>query len=46
MHLRYWHYEIASIECEVYGAALTDEEFEAPAYSDVPLLCGQCQEND
>lgn len=47
VHMRCWHYEIASIVCESCGCALTDDEFEQAAYVPEALLwCNQCYEDD
>ena len=44
VHLRCWHYDIASIECARCGVALTDDEFEI-AVTHAALVCAHCHED-
>jgi hypothetical protein len=41
VHLRCWHYEIASIKCKVCGSALSDDEFEI-ALAQEDMVCARC----
>jgi len=50
VHMRCWHYEIASMECDTCGTELTDDEFEVAVYDlgpSCPLLrCNRCREDE